>query len=142
MKFIERLNKWLKFVLLSLIFFYRRSSPNNSLCINVDPMEELMEEDNATGIATKRRGESFLLLDSAEDSGGEEGSPRLGKLRKCSHVKDFVLTTTSLQGMLASLICRNSYRGPKNMINIEVSFECDLEMGFVISNSSTRFMLG
>lgn len=62
-------------------------------------VDELMEEDNVSGVATKRRGESFSLLDSAEDSGGEEGSPRLGKLRKCSHAKDYVLTTTSLQGI-------------------------------------------
>lgn len=57
-----------------------------------------MEEENIGGGGTKRRVESYVLLESAEDSEGDEGSPRLGKVRKCSHVKDFVLTTTSLQG--------------------------------------------
>lgn len=61
-------------------------------------------EESLGGGGMKRRGDSFVPTDSAEESGGEEGSPRLGKVRKCSHVKDFVETTSSFQGYYYLLV--------------------------------------
>ncbi|EEB18770.1 blastoderm specific protein 25D, putative [Pediculus humanus corporis] len=61
------------------------------------PSMELSMEEGFVGGGMKRRGDSFVVSDSAEDSGGEEGSPRLGKVRKCSNVKSFADATSSMQ---------------------------------------------
>ena len=61
-------------------------------------------EEGFVGGGMKRRGDSFVVSDSAEDSGGEEGSPRLGKVRKCSNVKSFADATSSMQGKKKKII--------------------------------------
>ncbi|KAK6640265.1 hypothetical protein RUM44_011951 [Polyplax serrata] len=70
---------------------------NASIKKRTNSMVNQSMEESLGGGGMKRRGDSFVPTDSAEESGGEEGSPRLGKVRKCSHVKDFVETTSSFQ---------------------------------------------
>ncbi|KAL0267594.1 UNVERIFIED_CONTAM: hypothetical protein PYX00_009823 [Menopon gallinae] len=73
----------------------KRSSPVNSSSFCAD---ESMDEGAFPGGGTKRRGDSFGGMDSAEDSGDDEGSPRLGKVRKCSPVKDYASAANCLEG--------------------------------------------
>ncbi|KAL0267595.1 UNVERIFIED_CONTAM: hypothetical protein PYX00_009823 [Menopon gallinae] len=74
----------------------KRSSPVNSSSFCAD---ESMDEGAFPGGGTKRRGDSFGGMDSAEDSGDDEGSPRLGKVRKCSPVKDYASAANCLEGL-------------------------------------------